>query len=115
MPTTFTNIGAPADLALRRGAAFACTITYKENGATTNITGYAFAAQIRTVTGTLAATFTCTVTSPSTGVFQIALTGAETSALVAGTLYLWDLEVTISGATSELLRGNVTVVGEVTQ
>lgn len=110
-----TNAGAAVDLLLRRGAAFVRTITYKANGATTNITGYNFASQIRTVSGTLAATFTCTITNAASGVFQIALTGAETSALVAGTNYVWDLEVTIAGATSELLRGSVTVVDEVTQ
>lgn len=115
MPITFTNAGYPVDLIIRRGAAFVRTITYKANGATTNITGYTFAAQVRTVTGTLAATLTCTITNAATGVFQIALTGAETAALTAGTNYLWDLEVTISGATSELLRGNVSVVNEVTQ
>lgn len=115
MPTTFSNVGVPVDLIIRRGAAFVRTITYKANGATTDITGYTFAAQIRTVTGTLAATFTCSIVNAANGVFTIGLTGTETATLVAGTQYLWDLEVTIAGATSELLRGNVSVVGEVTQ
>jgi hypothetical protein len=52
--------------------------------------------------------------SAAAGTFSIALTSAETAALVTTTEYKWDLEVTISGVVSELLRGDVSVVDEVT-
>ena len=111
---TLSNTGARVDLQLRKGAAFARTLTYKVNGATTNISGYTFAAQVRTVSGTLAATFTTAIVNAAAGTFSIALTSAETAALSTTAEYKWDLEVTISGVVSELLRGDVGVVDEVT-
>lgn len=110
-----SNIGARVDLQLRRGAAFAKTITYKVNNVTQNISGYTFVAQIRTATGTLAATFTCAIVSAGGGQFSISLTSADTAALATTGAYQWDLEVTIAGVTSELLRGVVVVYDEVTQ
>ena len=80
-----------------------------------NIASYSFAAQVRTTTGTLVQSMTCTTTNAAAGVFTISLTGAQTSALTAGTLYIWSLEQTLSGVVSELLRGYVNVVDEVTQ
>jgi hypothetical protein len=111
---TLSNAGARVDLQIRKGGAFARTLTYKVNGAVQNISGYTFAAQVRTVSGTLAATFTCAIVSAAAGTFSIALTSAETAALVTTTEYKWDLEVTISGVVTELLRGDVSVVDEVT-
>jgi len=109
-----SNAGARVDLQIRKGGAFARSLTYIVNGAVQNISGYTFAAQVRTVSGTLAATFTCAIVSAAAGTFSIALTSAETAALVTTTEYKWDLEVTISGVVTELLRGDVTVVDEVT-
>lgn len=109
------NTGARVDLELCKGAAFGRTITYKVNDAVVNIGGYTFAAQIRTTTGTLVTAMTCTITNAAAGVFTVSLTGAQTSAMTAGTLYVWSLEQTVSGLVSELLRGYVNVVDEVTQ
>ena len=112
---TLSNAGARVDLELRRGGAFAKTLNYKTNGVATNISGYSFAAQIRSISGTLAASFTCSIVNAGAGTFSIALTDAQTAGLTSGTTYKWDLEVTISGTTSELLRGDVLVIDEVTQ
>jgi hypothetical protein len=112
---TLQNTGARVDLELCKGAAFGRTITYKINDTVTNIAGYSFAAQIRTTTGTLVQAMTCTVTNAAAGLFTISLTGAQTSAMTAGTLYVWSLEQTLSSVVSELLRGYVNVVDEVTQ
>lgn len=109
------NTGARVDLELVRGAAFGRTITYKVNDAAVNIASYAFAAQVRTTTGTLVQSMTCTVANAAGGIFTVSLTGAQTSALTAGTLYVWSLEQTLSGLVSELLRGYVNVIDEVTQ
>lgn len=109
------NTGARVDLELVKGAAFGRTITYKVNDAVVNISGHTFTAQVRTTTGTLVATMTCTVTNGAAGLFTISLTGGQTTALTAGTLYVWSLEQTVSGLVSELLRGYVNVVDEVTQ
>lgn len=109
-----SNAGARVDLELRRGAAFSRTITYKVNGAVTNISGYVFAGQIRTTSGTLAASLTCTIVDAAAGTVAISLTSASTAALSTTTTYRWDLEVTISGIVSELMRGDVLVIDEVT-
>jgi hypothetical protein len=110
-----SNTGAEVNLLLRKGAAFGRTFTYKINGIVTNITGYTFAGQIRTAAGTLAATFTCTITNAAQGQFSIALTAAAINGLLVDTVYSWDLEVTHNSMTFELMRGIVTVVTESTQ
>ena len=109
-----SSAGARIDIELRRGAAFARTFTHKTNGTPTNISSYTFNGQIRTQNGTLAATFTVAIVNAAAGTFSIALTSATTSALVPGTTYSWDLEQVESGTTTELLRGFVTVIDEVT-
>ena len=111
---TLSSSGARVDLELRKGAAFARTITYKVNGATTNITGYTFAGQIRAIDGTLAASLTVTVVNAAAGTVSISLSSATTASMTVGQVYNWDFEVTISGTTTELLRGLVTVLSEQT-
>ena len=109
------NSGARVDIELVKGAGFGRTITYTINYVVTNIAGYSFAAQVRTTTGTLVQSMTCTVTNAAAGQFTVSLTGAQTAALTAGTLYVWSLEQSVSGVVSELIRGYVNVVDEVTQ
>jgi hypothetical protein len=115
MATTLTNTGAPVDLLLRKGSAFARTITYKTNGVVQDITGYTFAAQIRTQAGVLAASFTCAVTNGPQGLFTISLSALSIASLTVGVVYVWDLECTQGGLTFELMRGIVNVVNESTQ
>lgn len=110
-----TSSGAVVALELVRGSAFARTITYKTNGAAQNLTGYTFAGQIRTTAGTLAATFTIAIVNAAAGTFSIALSSAQTSALDATEDYNWSIEQTLSGVVSELIRGPVHVLDEVTQ
>jgi hypothetical protein len=109
-----SSSGARVDLELRQGAAFARTITYKVNGSTTNISGYTFAGQIRAIDGTLAASLTVTVVNAAAGTVSISLSSATTAGMTIGQVYNWDFEVTISGTTTELLRGLVTVLSEQT-
>jgi hypothetical protein len=113
--TTLTNTGAPVNLLLRKGSAFGRTITYKTNGVVQNISGYTFASQIRTTSGVLAATFSCTIVNAAQGQFSISLAAPAIGGLTIGTTYVWDLECTQSGLTFELMRGTVTVVDEATQ
>lgn len=112
---TLTNTGARVDLLLRRGTPFGRTVTYKVNNAVQNITGYSFAAQVRTLTGTLAATFTCTIIDAPNGKFSFSLIATAINGLTIGTPYTWDLEATTGGMTFELMRGYVNVVDESTQ
>lgn len=114
MSYVLSALGERLDLELVQGDAFARTLTYKVNGAVTNITGYIFASQIRDEDGTLAATLTCTIVNAAAGTFSIGLTGAQTAALETGRPYVYDLKVTISGVTMQLLRGFVTIFDEAT-
>lgn len=114
MALVLSNLGARVDLQIKRGSAFARTITYKVNGVVTNISGYVFASQIRTTGGTLATSFTCTIVDAANGKFSISLTSADTSSLQTASGYKYDLEVTISGITTELFRGDIDVYDEVT-
>jgi len=114
MSYVLSALGERLDLNLVQGDAFARTIEYKVNGSVVNITGYTFASQIRNEDGTLAATFTCVVVNGASGLFSIGLTGAQTAALEMGRPYVYDLKVTISGVTMQLLRGFVTVYDEAT-
>lgn len=109
------NTGARVDLELVKGAAFGRTLTYKVNDAVVNIASYTFTAQVRTTTGTLVQSMTCTITNAAGGIFTISLTGAQTLAMTAGTLYVWSLEQSVSSVVSELIRGYVNVIDEVTQ
>ena len=113
--TTLTNTGAPVNLLLRKGSAFARTITFKTNNVVQNLTGYTFASQVRTQAGVLAATFSCNVTNAAQGLFTISLSALSIGSLTVGTVYVWDLECTANGMTFELMRGQVNVVDEVTQ
>jgi hypothetical protein len=115
MALTLSSQGARVDLEIRKGATFARTITYKINNATTDITGYTFAAQIRTASGALAVALTCAITDAANGKFTISLTPVQTATLSTSDFYRWDLEVTIGSTISELMKGDVRIVDEVTQ
>lgn len=105
-----TNAGSTVAVTIVRGDGFAETVTIYENGVAVNIAGRTFTTQIRTATGTLAANGTCTIVDAPNGKVSIAFTGAATSALTAGTEYVWSFVQTVSGAKSELLRGDVAVL-----
>lgn len=109
-----TNAGSTVAVTIVRGKPYAETVTIKENGVAVNITGRTYASQIRTATGTLSATATCTIADAVNGKVSIAFTGAATSALVTGTEYVWSFVQTASGVASELLRGDVAVLEDIT-
>jgi hypothetical protein len=110
-----SNAGASVQLDVVRNVPWAYTFTIKEAGAVVNISGRTYAAQIRTAGDALAATATCTITDAANGKFSVSFSAASTAALTAGANYVWSLEQTASGVTTELVRGEVTVYGEITQ
>lgn len=109
-----TNAGSTVSLVIVRGKAWAETYTIKENGVAVNIAGRSYASQIRTATGTLAATATCTIVDAPAGKVSVAFTAAETAALVTGNEYVWSFDETISSIASERLRGDVQVLENIT-
>lgn len=81
-----------------------------------DLTGSAFASQIRYTydSPTIAASFVCSVESPTTGVLTLTLTAAASALLNTGLAY-WDLQKTDSGVVNTVLSGKCTVLADVTR
>ncbi len=106
------------DLVIDQGSTFAIDLTIRESGSLKDLTGYAARAQMRSskTASAVAATFTCTITSPSSGVVKMELPATTSSAMSSG-VYFYDLEShTGSDAiVKRLIEGKVTLNQEVTR
>ena len=106
------------NLVIDQGSDFAINFTVKEDGSAKNLTGYSARAQMRTskTASSVAATFTCTISTPANGTVTMSLPNATSSALTAGT-YVYDLEIfTANNSTvTRLLQGSVDLTQEVTR
>lgn len=105
------------DLKFVRGDTQDFTIQIMDDATTPrNLTGYTFAAQIRTEpnAAAVAAAFTCTVPNPANGTVRLVLPHAISATLPDDVLY-WDFEQTIAGAVTTLLAGKCTVLADVTR
>jgi hypothetical protein len=106
------------DLVIDQGSDFAVEFTVNESGVVKDLTGYSARAQLRTskAASDLAATFTCTIPTPSNGKINMTLGNSTSSALTAGRFY-YDLEIYTSNDAnvSRLLFGEVTLTQEVTR
>jgi hypothetical protein len=58
--------------------------------------------------------FTVTMTIPEQGFFQLDLS-AEQTAMMCGTKWIWDTEMTLNGQTSTLLSGVINILPGVTE
>jgi hypothetical protein len=102
---------------LEQGATFNRILTLQENSAVMNLTGYSVASTFRSThdSGTVAGTFTCTISNASAGQITMTMTNSTTSAIEEG-MYVYDLEITSgSGTVTRVLQGNITVTPEVTR
>lgn len=120
-----SNIGAQLNLAIAQNADFGpVTLTFTNaDGTPVDLTGCNLAADLKkTPTGPVVEPFTCTITSPTTGVATLYMSAATTASLPCGasltdpaSAYVWDLKLTTGAAViSRPLWGNVTVWREVT-
>jgi hypothetical protein len=112
-------VAAKRDIEIIRGDDYAHLLTFvDENHVPLDLTGYTGAAQIRrdpAAVGTPEATFTVTFPNPIDGEVLLTLTDAQTTALPAvKCTYSWDLELTITGQTTTLIGGKVSIVQDVT-
>jgi len=109
---------ATYNLTVDQGSDFALSLVIKEAGQVKDLTGYSARAQLRArkASETLTATFTCTITSPTSGEVILALPNATSKDIPAG-VYYYDLELyTPSDAlVVRLIEGQVTVRQEVTR
>jgi hypothetical protein len=106
------------NLVIDQGSDFAINFTVKEDGSAKNLTGYSARAQMRTskTASSVAATFTCTISTPTNGTVTMSLPNGTSSALAAGT-YVYDLEIfTANNAiVTRLLQGSIDLTQEVTR
>lgn len=106
------------DLVIDQGSDFAISFTVKEDGSVKNLTGYSARAQMRTSRNatSIAATFTCTIATPTDGTVVMSLANGVSSSLTAGT-YVYDLEVFTANNASvtRLIQGSVDLTQEVTR
>jgi len=106
------------NLVIDQGSDFAISFTVKEDGSVKNLTGYSARAQMRTSRNatSIAATFTCTIATPTNGTVVMSLANGASSSLTAGT-YVYDLEVFTANnaAVVRLIQGSVDLTQEVTR
>ena len=119
--------GAALDLLVRQGATVGPhTVTYQEDGVAVDITGATVSAKIRLLPSSVsaAATATCALVTPASGIFTFTFSATDTAALTcsdvdeneATSLYYWDLEILFSGGrVVPLLYGDVRVFREITK
>lgn len=111
-------MSAKYDITMYQGATFNRTLDIKDSSdAAVNITNYTFAGQIRTsaLSGTVAGTFTCTITNASAGRITWTMSSTNT-ALVPAQQCVYDLEMTqANGDVVRLLEGFVDVKANVTR
>ena len=102
---------------LEQGATFNRILTVKENNSAMNLTNYTVASKMRSThdSGTVAGTFTCTISDATGGEITMQMTNSPTAAIEEG-IYVYDLEITNSaGTVTRLMEGNITVNPEVTR
>jgi hypothetical protein len=111
-------MSAKYDLVLYQGATFNRTLEVKDNNsAAVDITNYTFAGQIRTsaLSGTVAGTFTITITSAANGRVTWTMSATNT-ALLPAQQCVYDLEMTqANGDVVRLLEGYVDIKPNVTR
>ena len=109
---------ADYNLTIDQGSDFAVEFTLSEGGSAKDLTGYSARAQMReTKTATnVAATFTCTIATPTNGKVKIELANSVTKDITAGRYY-YDLEIhTANDAlVTRILQGMAVVTQEVTR
>lgn len=108
---------------VQQGDTFALQLDYKTAAssaatpAAVDLTGAVVSSQIRVAqdkTSALLATFTCPITVPLSGKFELRLTASQTAALDFSVGY-YDVQVTSSDGTKRtILEGRVTLNREVT-
>lgn len=110
-------VPAKQNLTITRGDTESLVLIMTSNGTTPiDITGRTYRAQIREQkdSGTIDASFTCTVTNGALGEVTCSLTAIQTATLSVG-LHYWDLEETNNGIVSTIVAGTVTVLADVTR
>jgi hypothetical protein len=105
------------NLTITRGDTEVVVITMKDStNVAINITGRTYLAQVRLTkdSGSVAAAFTCAITSAVGGQVTCTMSAVSSAALASGKYY-WDFQETNAGVVSTILAGTVTVLADVTR
>ena len=105
------------DIVIDQGSNYAIDVLVKESGLVKNLTGYAARVSIKTsksATGT-AATFSCTIPTPTNGKVKMEMPASTTANLAAGQ-YFYDLEIHTSdnSIVKRLIEGTVNISAGIT-
>ncbi len=114
-----TNV---ANLTITRGDTLVHRITVKNTDETAkDITGATvrYTVRERTYDGTQVLQKTVgsgiVLTTPASGILDVTLLNADTSALSPGLTYVYDCELTLSGQVQTVQSGVITIIGDVSQ
>ena len=110
-------VPAKQNLVMTRGDTETVVVTMKDSSnSPIDISGRTYRAQIRSTkdSGTIDATFTCTITSAIAGEVTCTILPVVTATLTVG-IHYWDFEETVSGVVSTILAGSVNVLADVTR
>lgn len=115
------NCGNAYDLCIQQGATFTRVITWKQDGALVNLTGYTARMQLRATTEAAQALIELTTANNritlggSAGTITLTISATDTAALTAGRA-VYDLElVSAGGIVTNLLGGVVNILRNVTR
>jgi hypothetical protein len=109
-------VPAEVNVIITRGDTTTLVITITDSSSPINITGRVYTAQVRgnTEDPTAEVAFTCTLTTPLSGIVTCVLTATQTATLEPGN-HVWDLQENASGIISTILAGAFTVLADVTR
>ena len=77
------------DLVIDQGSTFVIDLTIKESGSIKNLTGFSARSQLRSskTASAVAASFTCTIANPTSGVVKMELPATTSTAMTAGVYF----------------------------
>ena len=103
------------DIVIYIGDTFSLTVLFTdEAGTAIDISGYSFAAEVRAPgDGSLVATITAAVADGPDGEASLQIAAATTADLTPAVCD-WDLQQTVGGVVTTLLRGRATITKDVT-
>ena len=108
---------ATQDLVFVRGDTETVSVTMTTDGTTAiDITGRTYSSQLRTAPDAtvVSATATCAVPTGTDGKVNVVFSATSTASLSPGYFY-WDLQENASGTITTVLKGQVTVLADVTR
>jgi hypothetical protein len=98
-----------------RGDTFAFRMTLEASDLAYDVTSHSFAGEIKERgKSTVVASFEFDIEDADSGIVLVTLPATQSTNLIAGRKYVYDIEMTNSGVISTILQGPILVTGDVT-